>query len=119
MSKQSTSVKTADLLFVGFNSRVAALDRYTGEVVWDWKAPKGTGYPAILLDGDRLLVSVQGYTYCLEPTRGDVVWENPLKGMGVGIACIATVRGSSSAAPAALAASAAAAAAVSTGVRTS
>jgi outer membrane protein assembly factor BamB len=119
MSKQSTSVKTADLLFVGFNKRVAALDRYSGEIVWDWKAPKGTGYPAILLDGDRLLVSVQGYTYCLEPTRGDVVWENPLKGMGVGIACIATVRGSSSAAPAALAASAAAAAAVSTGVRTS
>ncbi len=119
MSEQTSTAKVADLVFIGFNKRVAALDRYSGEIVWDWKAPKGSGYPAILLDGDRLLVSVQGYTWCLEPTRGDVVWENPLKGMGVGIACIATARGSSSAAPAALAASATAAAAVSTTAHTS
>ena len=30
-----------DLVFAGFNSQVLALDRYSGEVVWDWKAPKG------------------------------------------------------------------------------
>jgi histidyl-tRNA synthetase len=30
------------LIFLGFNSRVAALDRATGEMVWKWKSPEGT-----------------------------------------------------------------------------
>ena len=60
-----------DLAFVGFHSRVLALDRDTGEIVWDWKSPKGTSsYVAVLLDGDRLIVSVQGYMYCLDPING-------------------------------------------------
>ena len=83
-----------DLIFVGFNSQVIALDRFTGEVVWDWKAPKGrASYVSVLLDGDRLIASVQGYVYCLDPIFGQVVWENPLKGFGLGITSLASVRG--------------------------
>lgn len=100
MSNSSTSSSKsgeralADLVFVGFNSQVLALDRFTGEVVWDWKAPKGrASYVAVLLDGDRLIVSVQGYVYCLDPIFGQEVWENPLKGFGLGIPCLASVRG--------------------------
>ena len=41
-----------DLVFAGFNSRVAALDRQTGEIVWQWKSPKGrSSHVAVLLDG--------------------------------------------------------------------
>jgi outer membrane protein assembly factor BamB len=103
-----------DLVFVGFNSRVAALDRYTGELLWDWKSPEGTGYVSLLLDGDRLIVSVNGYTYCLDPVFGQEVWRNPLKGFGVGVTSIASANGhgmGSNAAAAAAAAQAAAAAA--------
>ena len=85
-----------DLVYVGFNRRVIALDRYTGEKIWDWKAAKGSGFPSILVDGDRLIVSVQGYTTCLEPITGAVVWENELKGFGTGIPSLVSVRGSSS-----------------------
>ena len=85
-----------DIVYVGFNRRVIALDRYTGEKIWDWKSPKGSGFPSILVDGDRLIVSVQGYTYCLEPITGALVWENELKGFGTGIPSLASVRGSSS-----------------------
>ncbi len=85
-----------DLVFVGFNSRVVALDRYTGDLVWQWKSPKGSGFVALLLDGDRLIASVQGYTYCIEPLFGQQVWTNPLKGMGVGVPSITSVRGASS-----------------------
>lgn len=88
--------KLKDLIFVGFNKQIIALDRYTGEKVWDWKSPKGSGYPAMILDGDRLIVSVLGYTYCLEPTTGAAVWENELKGHGTGITSIVSVRGDSS-----------------------
>jgi len=111
---QKTTIQ--DLVYVGFNRRVIALDRYTGETVWDWKSPKGSGFPAILLDGDRLIVSVQGYMFCLEPTTGSLVWENELKGFGTGIPCIASLHGSTSGAHMAqTSADAAAAAAASHG----
>ena len=74
----------ATLVYVGFNLRIAALDRETGEVAWTWKSPQGTGIPILLVDGDRLIVSIQGYTYCLDPRCGDELWRNPLKGMGLG-----------------------------------
>tara|TARA_B100001964_G_scaffold201384_1_gene229076 strand:- start:168 stop:524 length:357 start_codon:yes stop_codon:yes gene_type:complete len=112
--------KLDDLVFIGFNKQVIALDRYTGKKAWEWKSPEGSGYPAILVDGDRLIVSVHGYTYCLEPTTGSLVWENELKGHGMGIPCVVSVRGSSSssggAAQIAAAAAAAAAASSSHGI---
>lgn len=96
-SGESQPANIDELLFVGFNSRVIALDRNSGDLVWSWKSPKGTGYVAVLLDGDRLIASVQGYMYCLDPISGQEIWKNPLKGMGVGVPCLASVNGSTQA----------------------
>ncbi len=85
------------LIFVGFNSRVVALHRDSGELVWQWKSPKGSGYVTLLLDGDRLIVSVIGYTYCLDPANGNQIWFNELKGLGTGVAALASIRGCSQA----------------------
>jgi outer membrane protein assembly factor BamB len=85
-----------DLVFVGFHSRVAALDRYDGRIVWSWKFPQGSGFVALLLDGDRLIASVQGYTYCIDPLTGAQVWANPMTGFGLGVPSIASVNGSTS-----------------------
>ena len=82
------------LIFVGFNSRVAALDRRTGELVWNWKSPRGKGYVTVFLDGELLIVSVVGYTYALDSLTGRTVWFNELSGFGMGVASIASVRGS-------------------------
>lgn len=84
----------SDLIYVGFNSRIAALDRATGELVWDWKAPYGSGFVALLLDGEQLIVSVQGYTWALDPLTGDTLWENQLKGFGYGVPCLVSTAGS-------------------------
>src|SRR5262249_28423980 len=83
------------LLFVGLNGWVAALDRDSGEVIWYCSELK-SGYTTLLLDGDRLIVSTNGYLYCLDPQNGRVVWSNPLKGYGTGIAHLASLRGQSS-----------------------
>ncbi len=99
MAKQERAI--ADLVFVGLNRRVLALDRYTGEIVWEWKAPKGSGFVSLLLDGDRLMAAVTGYVYCLDPLYGQLVWENLLKGYGTGLATMASVNGSSGGAAAA------------------
>jgi outer membrane protein assembly factor BamB len=81
------------LIFTGFNSRVAALNRDTGETVWTWRSPKGSGYTTVLLDGDLLIVSVEGYTYALDSVTGQQVWFNDLPGMGSGVATLASLRG--------------------------
>jgi outer membrane protein assembly factor BamB len=82
------------LIFVGFNSRVAALNRDTGETVWTWKGDT-SGYISLLLDGDRLIVSIQGYTWCVDPLTGQTLWYNNLPGMGTGVPSLASVRGTS------------------------
>jgi outer membrane protein assembly factor BamB len=93
-----------DLVFIGFNRRVAALDRHSGEIRWKWKADSGSGLVTLLVDGDRLIASCQGYTWCLDPLTGEAIWKQPLKGLGFGIACIASVRGSTAMVAAAAAA---------------
>ncbi|MEE8451072.1 MAG: PQQ-binding-like beta-propeller repeat protein [Thermoguttaceae bacterium] len=81
-----------DIVFVGLNSRVAALDANTGTIVWDWRAPTGSGYVSLLLlDGNRLIASVSGYTYCLDPGTGRQHWFNELTGFGTGVVSIVAV----------------------------
>jgi len=87
---------TKDLLFLGLNGRVAALDRESGEIVWEWTAKdpdKGGavgGYMTLLVDQGQLFASANGYTYRLDPITGDELWANPLRGWGVGPAALAT-----------------------------
>ena len=84
-----------DLLFIGFNRRVAALDKETGEIIWQWKASHGTGFVTLLVEGERVYASVNGYTYCLDAATGKQLWYNELKGFGAGVACLATTLSSS------------------------
>ncbi len=87
------------LIYVGFNRRVAALSRHNGEVVWDWKCPKGRGFVTLLLDRELLLASVNGYTYALDAATGGEVWSNPMQGFGWGIASVCSRQGSTPPAP--------------------
>ena len=82
-----------DLLYVGFNSYVVALNARTGEIAWEWKSSAGHGYVTVLADGDRVFASVEGYTYCLDADTGQERWYNRLSGFGVGVASLATSRG--------------------------
>ena len=65
-------MRTIDqLIFVGFNGYALALDRDTGDVVWS-NNRLTSGYVTLLLDGDRLIVSCNGYMYCLDPLTGNI-----------------------------------------------
>ncbi len=86
-----------DLLFVGFNGRVVAMEKRSGELVWEWKCPKPSGQMvALLVQGDRIYASSAGYTYCLDALNGEQLWNNPLKGLGTGVPCLVTAESSSS-----------------------
>lgn len=83
------------LIFVGFNHHVVALSRDDGSIVWtNSNIPRG--YISLMLDGDQLIVSSNGYMYCLDPVSGRELWRNPLKGMGTGPTAMVSVRGQSS-----------------------
>lgn len=84
-----------ELVFVGFNGRVAAVDRAGGKIVWEWKSPKGSGFVSLLLDGDRLIAAVSGYTYALDAMSGVQLWYQPFEGFGMGTTSLVSVRGSS------------------------
>jgi len=86
-------VNAEELVFVGFNSRVAALDRHDGTLIWQWKCPDSSGYVALMFDSDRLIVSVNGYMYCLNPENGQMLWRNSLKGFGTGVPSLASIAG--------------------------
>jgi len=84
----------SDMVFISFNKHVVALDRHTGSTIWTWKAPKGMSYAAVHVIKDQVIVSVMGYTYSIDPQTGHTRWENQLPGLGSGVACIASVYGS-------------------------
>ena len=105
-------MNTTDLVYVGFHKRVAALNRRTGEMVWQWQAAKGMSYLTLLVDRDTVIVSVDGYMYGLEASSGRELWFNPMKGFGTGVASIASVNGAAQNLAANAAVSAAHAAAV-------
>lgn len=88
-------METNDLVYVGFNRRVAALNRRDGSLAWSWKASKGSGYVATLLADDVLVACVNGYTYGLDPRTGDELWFNELDGFGVGAPTISSIHGQS------------------------
>lgn len=90
-----SAVGIPNLVFVGFNRRAAALHRDTGDIVWQCQFPHGTGFVALMLDGENLMASVQGYTYCLDARTGETRWLNKMAGFGFGVACLASLRGTS------------------------
>jgi outer membrane protein assembly factor BamB len=94
--RQHHGMSLDQLIFVGLNGYALALHRDTGEIVWSNNEMK-SGYVTLLLDGDRLLVSTNGYIYCLDPLTGQQLWHNPLSGYGMGApTSLVSVRGQSS-----------------------
>ena len=89
-------MRIQDLVFVGLNGRVAALEIATGEIVWEWSSPKGGSYVTLLLDGRTLIAGANGYIYALDALTGKKLWFNQLKGYGVGVTSLATLNGSTS-----------------------
>ena len=88
-------MKISDLVFVGIGKSVVALNRATGEQVWATRL-KGYDFVNVVLDGGKIFASTCGEIFCLDPFTGDVLWHNPLKGFGTGLASIATDNGAKS-----------------------
>ena len=89
-------MQNENLIFVGFNRRVAALDRHSGKLVWHWKARKGNAYVSLLLEDNVLVVAVDGYIYGLDPSSGAQLWFNEMSGFGTGVTSLVSAHGAAS-----------------------
>jgi outer membrane protein assembly factor BamB len=77
------------VLFIGAQGHVLALDAETGGELWRAKL-KGSGTVLLHRDGEQLYASVSGELWCLDATNGAVRWHNKLKGLGLGIVSMCT-----------------------------
>jgi hypothetical protein len=81
-------MKLSDIAFIGIAGSVVALNKATGKQAWATRL-KGYGFVNILVQDEQLLATVYGECFCLEPLTGRIIWHNPLKGFGRGLAGIA------------------------------
>ncbi len=82
-------MRTSDLTFIGIKGSVLALYRDTGRQAWATRL-KGWDFVNVVLERDQVLATTWGEIFCLDALVGEVLWHNPLKGYGRGLATIAT-----------------------------
>ncbi len=78
----------SSLVFLGVKGTVIALSRSNGSEVWRARLP-GSDFVNLALEDDRVYATTRGQVYCLSATSGEILWNNPLKGMGLGLVTIA------------------------------
>ncbi len=81
-------MKTGQLLFIGIKGSVVALNRATGQQVWATRL-KGSNFVNVLVQDGAILAATHGEIFCLDPLTGILMWHNPLKGFGTGLATLA------------------------------
>ena len=79
---------TLNYVFLGVHGSVVALDETTGAQVWATKL-KSWDFVNLIWTENELYATTKGEIFCLDSGTGQVLWHNPLKGMGLGLVCIA------------------------------
>ncbi len=78
----------ADIIVIGCNGYVAAVNAGSGKEIWFTKLKDGVisgsrgKDVSVLLDGNRIYAGCYGYLYCLDTETGKILWENELRGIG-------------------------------------
>jgi hypothetical protein len=82
------------LVYVGVQHKVLAFDRKSGAAVWTAELPakyKSSGsFVHVVRDAEGLFATCAGELFALDPKSGELLWHEPLKGLGTGIVSVAT-----------------------------
>lgn len=80
---------TTELLYIGSNGHVSAIDPQTGAEVWRTKlggggmfSPTGHQDVCVLQHEGHVFAGCHGHLFCLDAATGQELWQNGLKGMG-------------------------------------
>lgn len=81
--------RSSSLVYLGIKGHVIALNRLTGDEVWKTEL-KGSSFVQVFRDEEYLYAAARGEIFCLAPDSGQVLWHNPLKGLGWDLASLAS-----------------------------
>jgi outer membrane protein assembly factor BamB len=77
-----------DILVLGIKGSVVAYQRDTGIQLWSTHL-KSNGFVSVVTDEKRVYAHTHGELFCLDLFTGGGVWNDPLKGLGYGVASLA------------------------------
>lgn len=97
-----------DILYVGIDKHIIAIDAVTGTELWRRKLDHGGSLVTILVKGPCIFAASDGYVFCLDRYMGQVLWTNELKKLGWSAVMMAVAGATTDQAGAAAAAQAAA-----------
>ena len=80
-----------ELVFVGIKDVVVAVRRRDGVEIWRTKL-KGGGFVNVFWDGEGLFAAGGGEVFRVDPKDGSILWHNKMKGLGVGVVSLASLR---------------------------
>lgn len=78
----------SDLLYIGCNGTVAAIDPDSGREVWRRRLSPGilsstsAEDVCVLEDQGRVFAGSNGHLFCIDGRNGEILWHNELSGMG-------------------------------------
>ena len=86
--------KSESLVYVGIKAHVIAFHRKSGAEVWRTQLPAkyktSASFVNVVRDADGLFATCGGEVFALDPKNGNVLWSDPLKGLGTGLITLAT-----------------------------
>ena len=95
-------ISPASILLLGVKKRVMALNRDTGERLWQRDLPGamlGDSFVTLIADDRRVFAHAKGELFCLDLFTGQVLWQDNLPGLGFGLAMLALPGGLGSSPP--------------------
>src|SRR2546426_1129623 len=81
-----------NLIYIGIRGAVLALDRATGQTIWQSNLG-GADFVNVVLDNGELYAATKGEVFRLALANGEIIWQNKLPGLGRGLVTIATAAG--------------------------
>ena len=78
-----------DVIYAASYETVVALNRSTGSPLWVQRT-RSSKFTTLHFESGRLYVGAAGELYCLNPSSGEILWHNELKGLGRGVLIFAT-----------------------------
>ena len=91
----ATDRKYDHLLFAGTHGNVVAIDKASGQTVWQTPLPKSSyQLVVILFEDDTLFCSARGRVFALDPADGRILWTNEMPGLRHGLVFLNTAQSS-------------------------
>lgn len=90
-------------IYLGTAAAVVKVSKDKGEIKWRtvlspesfWSSGRGHTFVSLLVEDQRVFVHTVSELFCLDSDSGEILWRNPLSGLGNQLGTLASDHGSS------------------------